>query len=195
MLRSFMSRPLFTGIRVDFFCRVLGFSRLLETASSSVATWLTVAAATLVAAVATLLLVALLIALWHVDIGQRLEVEGVQHVPGVLIDRDRRLRLESRDLGHVVVTAFAFFLLEFNRDATHGSRLNAFHQVSDETSDLIAQTLRRNDGDLLDHAFIRMKVQRELGVVFLDDLTRCLLYGFRTNTTHLVLRMLIEKSK
>ena len=71
-----------------------------------------------------------------------------------------------------------------------------FHQVSDETSDLISQTLRGDDGDLLDHAFIRVKVQRELGVVFLDDLTRRLLDGFRTNTTHVVvLRLLIEKSK
>lgn len=48
---------------------------------------------------------------------------------------------------------------------------------------LVAQWLRRNDGHLLDDAFVRVEVHGQPGVVLLDDDLRGLLDGFGTNAT------------
>jgi len=47
--------------------------------------------------------------------------------------------------------------------------LDAFHQVRGVPGDLVAKTLRRNDGNLIADSLVGLKVEREFGVVSLDD--------------------------
>ena len=50
---------------------------------------------------------------------------------------------------------------------------------------LVAQPLRRNDGDLIADALVGLKIERELWVVALDDDLGRLLDGLGANATHL----------
>ena len=59
------------------------------------------------------------------------------------------------------------FFLEFNGDTTNWSSSNTFHQVSDETGDLVSETLGWNNSDLLDDPLVSVEVQGQHHVVFL----------------------------
>ena len=59
------------------------------------------------------------------------------------------------------------FFLEFNGDTTNWSSSDTFHQVSDETGDLVPETLGRNNSDLLDDPLVSVEVQGQHHVVFL----------------------------
>jgi hypothetical protein len=48
-----------------------------------------------------------------------------------------------------VVLPLPLLLLELEGDTTDGSALNPLHQVGGEPSDLVAETLGRDDGDLI----------------------------------------------
>lgn len=56
-------------------------------------------------------------------------------------------------------------------------------QTNDPPSNLVAQFLARDDGDLVADALVRVEVQRQLGVVALDDDARRLLYRLCTHAT------------
>ena len=52
--------------------------------------------------------------------------------------------------------------LELERDAAHGSSaLDALHQVSDESGDLVAQTLGRDDGHLLSDLLVGIEIESQ----------------------------------
>ena len=54
--------------------------------------------------------------------------------------------VECRHLGDVVVLALALLLLELEGNTTDGATLDTLHQVGREASDLVAKTLRWDDG-------------------------------------------------
>ena len=61
---------------------------------------------------------------------------------GVLVDlQSAGASVESRDFGDIIVLALALFFLELEGDATHGSTLDAFHEVSSEPRDFVTETL------------------------------------------------------
>ena len=49
----------------------------------------------------------------------------------------------------VVVLALALLLLKLEGDTADGSLLDALHEVGGETSDLVAEALRGDDGNLI----------------------------------------------
>ncbi len=49
--------------------------------------------------------------------------------------------VKGRNLRDVVVLAFTLLLLKLERDAANGALLDTLHQVSGESSDLVAQPL------------------------------------------------------
>lgn len=53
--------------------------------------------------------------------------------------------VKSGNLGHVVVLALTLFFLKLEGDTTDRATLDTLHQVGREASDLVPQTLRRND--------------------------------------------------
>jgi hypothetical protein len=97
---------------------------------------------------------------WTLSAGASIEIfdsityaEGLEEVLGLLIDVEgTRLgvlgEVESGDLGDVLVLALTLLFLELEGDTADGTTLNALHQVGGVSSDLVAETLGGNDGDL-----------------------------------------------
>merc|ERR550514_2390817 len=56
-----------------------------------------------------------------------------------------------------VQTSLALFLLELQRDATHGSFLDALHQVRHEACNLVAHPLGWGFRDLIHHPFVGLE--------------------------------------
>ena len=55
--------------------------------------------------------------------------------------------------------------------------------MSYEPRDLVSHSLRRNHGDLIADLLVRLEVESEFTIVFLDDLSAVVFYGFRSNTS------------
>jgi len=102
------------------------------------------------------------------DTGQLLEVQGLEQVLGLGIDLNSR-GIESRELGDVVVLALALLLLKLEGDTTDGSALDTLHQMGGETSDLVAETLGGDDGNLGSNLLVGLEVQSQTRVVLLDE--------------------------
>ena len=75
----------------------------------------------------------------------------------------------SRELGDVVILALTLLLLKLEGDTTDGSALDTLHQVGGETSNLVAETLGGDDGDLGSNLLVGLEVQGKTGVVLLDE--------------------------
>merc|ERR1712050_374479 len=89
-----------------------------------------------------LLLVALaLVLLLHLG-DEVLDVEGLDHLleDWVLADLDL-LDLNLGAVGDEVHLTLSFLLLESERDASHGSLLDALHQMGGEAGDLVSKSL------------------------------------------------------
>ena len=113
-------------------------------------------------------------------------VHGDEHSLGVSVDLDLSLS-DLRLLGDVVVTSLALLLLELEGDAVDGTLLDTLHEVSGEASDLVAETLGGDGGDLLADSLVGVEIKSETGVVLLDDCARSSLDGLCANTAHLLL--------
>jgi len=121
--------------------------------------------------------------------GDGVEAEGLEEVLGLLVDiESTRLgvlgEVESGDLGDVLVLALTLLFLELERDAADGTTLDALHQVGGVTGDLVAKTLGGDDGDLIADPLVGLEVERELGVVTLNDDLGGLLDGLCADATH-----------
>lgn len=102
---------------------------------------------------------------------------------GVNLKRSNR-RVKSRHLWNVLVLALALFFLKLERDATNRATLDTPHQVRRETSDLVAQTLRRDNGHLINHLLVGVEVNGvQTGVVLLNENTRSALGGLSADAT------------
>ena len=93
-------------------------------------------------------------------------------------------KVESRDLGDILVLTLALLLLQLEGDTTNRTALNALHQMRCVAGNLVAKALRRNDGNLIADTLVGLKVQSQLGVVPLDDDLGGLLDGLGANATH-----------
>lgn len=118
--------------------------------------------------------------------GQAVETERAQHVLGVGVNLEAAgsRGVEGRDLGHVLVLALTLLLLQLERDAADGTTLDTLHEVGGETGNLVAQTLRGDDGDLIDDALVLVEVDvRKTRVVLLDEHARGTLGSLGANST------------
>lgn len=114
-----------------------------------------------------------------------LAVEYVlHHVLNDVIVNEDLLNLELRLLWNEVHTALSLGLLELEGDTSDGSLLNSLHQVSNETSDLVSESLGRNDGNLLGDLLVQLEVQSELLVVLLNDVSSRSLDSLSSNASH-----------
>jgi hypothetical protein len=134
--------------------------------------------------------------------------EALEEVLGLLVDvESTRLgvlgEVESGDLGDVLVLALTLLLLKLEGDTADGTTLNTLHQVSGVSGDLVPQTLGGDDGDLsgalvpivpctarrgvphlIANPLVGLEVERQLGVVTLDDDLGGLLDSLRADATH-----------
>ena len=94
--------------------------------------------------------------------------------------------IENGLVWDVVVALFTLFLLELKGNAVHGALLQTDHEASGVTNDLVPETLGGDLGDLSlrEDLFVVDKQSAELGIVRLDDLTRCALDRFVTDLGH-----------
>jgi hypothetical protein len=76
--------------------------------------------------------------------------------------------VKSRELGNKVVLALTLFLLKLEGDTTNGTARDTLHQVSGETSNLVAKTLGGNDGNLVADLLVGLEIESKTGVVLLD---------------------------
>lgn len=77
------------------------------------------------------------------------------NVNAVSIARTERNKSDIRD---VVVLALTLLLLELEGDTTDWSTLNALHQVSGESSDLVAKSLGGDDGNFIADLLVGVEV-------------------------------------
>jgi hypothetical protein len=110
------------------------------------------------------------------------ELKVLEQRIGVRIDLNAA-SINIRKLRNEVVLALALLLLELERNAAHGSLGDTAHQVCGETSNLVAQTLRRDNSDLLNGALVGLEIGGQTRVVLLDDDARSLLDSLGTNAT------------
>lgn len=82
-----------------------------------------------------------------------------------------------------VVLALALLLLKLEGDTANGSLLDTLHQVGGETSDLVAKTLRGDDGDLIADLLVGVEVESKTRVVLLDHNARSTLDGLGANAS------------
>lgn len=118
----------------------------------------------------------------HRDTWQVFKVEGLEHALGIWVDLNGA-GVKSGKLWDKVVLAFALLLLQLERDSWNRTLLNTLHQMSSESSDLVAQTLRGNDSHIVADALVSVEVESEEWVVLLNQATRGPLNSFGTNAT------------
>lgn len=109
--------------------------------------------------------------------------------------------VQSGDLRNELILALTLLLLKLEGDTTDRATLNSLHQVGGVTSNLVAETLGSDDGDLITDALVGLEVQGQSGVfklsvlvpaaikptaltVSLNDDLGGLLDGLGTNATH-----------
>merc|ERR1740130_2147925 len=117
------------------------------------------------------------------DVGQPVHVQLSQHVPSIWINLDE-LCVNLRALWDIFHAALTLFFLQLQRDASHWPTLDAFHQVSCESSNLVPQTLGWNGGNLLCNLLVDLEIKGQLRVVLLDNHPSGLLHSLCSNTTH-----------
>jgi hypothetical protein len=131
--------------------------------------------------------------------------QALEQVLGLLVDvegaRVAELgEVEGRDLGDVLVLALTLLFLKLEGDAADGTTLDALHQVRCVSGNLVPEALRRDDGNLetvnagpvalllrahlIANPLVGLEVERQLGVVPLNDDLGGLLDGLSSNATH-----------
>jgi len=121
--------------------------------------------------------------------GDAVETHALEQVLGLLVDVERaRLavlgEVESGDLGDVLVLSLTLLFLKLERDTTNGTTLDTLHQMSGVSGNLVPEPLGGNDGDLITDPLVGLEVQRQLGVVTLNDDLGGLLDGLSSDATH-----------
>jgi len=139
---------------------------------------------------------------------------GSQKVLGLLVDIEHAglavLReVEGGHLWHVLVLALTLLFLKLEGDTADWATLDTLHQVGGVAGNLfrihqqlsvallfllesvscgfthlVAQSLGRNDGDLIADTLVGLEVESQLWVVTLNDDLGGLLDGLGTNATH-----------
>jgi len=89
-----------------------------------------------------------------------------------------------RHLGNVVITTLTLLLLKLEGNATDRALLDTLHEMGNETSDLVAHGLGRNECNLSADTLVGVEIESKTRIVLLDDGTCSLLDGLYTNTTH-----------
>lgn len=104
----------------------------------------------------------------HLYAGQAGHVDGAKHVVRVFVDFDE-IDVDGGFVGHVIHPSFSFFFLQFQADSTHGSALDAFHQVRCESCDFVPHPFGGDDGHFVGDPFVDVEVEGEFGVVLFHD--------------------------
>merc|ERR1712079_379358 len=89
-------------------------------------------------------------------------------------------------LGDEIHLSLALFLLETKRDTSDGSLLDSLHQVSGETSNLVAESLCLDLADIIDDSLVDMEVVGQLAIVLFDECPGGSLDGLGSNSSHLL---------
>lgn len=85
-------------------------------------------------------------------------------------------------LRHEVHTPLPLLLLQLQRNPSHRTPLDSFHQVGHKAGNLVTHTLGWDNGHLVTHTLIGVEVHRETRIVLLDDGSRRFLHRLRANT-------------
>lgn len=120
------------------------------------------------------------------DIKGELEAEGLEEVSSVLVNIKSVVsvgKVQSGNLGNVLVTSLSLLLLELEGNTTDGALLNALHQVCGVASNLVAKTLGWDVGNLVGKTLVGLKVEGKLGVVTLNHLLSSTLDSLSSNAT------------
>ena len=121
--------------------------------------------------------------------GNRLKAKVLEEILGLGVDVELAAlgvlgEVQSGDLRNELILALTLLLLKLEGDTTDRATLNSLHQVGGVTSNLVAETLGSDDGDLITDALVGLEVQGQSGVVSLNDDLGGLLDGLGTNATH-----------
>jgi hypothetical protein len=145
----------------------------------------------------------------HAD-GRETYAEALEEVLGLLVDvESARLavlgEVEGGDLGDVLILALTLLFLELEGDTADGTTLDTLHQMCCVSGDLVPETLGGDDGNLVPvvsklfiplpqlpyvqphliaNPLVGLEVERQLGVVPLNDDLGGLLDGLCSNATH-----------
>ena len=105
------------------------------------------------------------------------------------------LWIDSRDFRCILILPFTFLFLQFEWNASDWAFLDSFHQVSGETSNLVAETFWWDDSYFITDFLVGVEVESETGIelelenawerigYLFDHDSRGLLDGTCTNAT------------
>lgn len=109
---------------------------------------------------------------------RKLPEEGV----GLGVDLGLFLDVDGGALGDEVESSFSFLLLDLQRDSLDGTSLDALHQVSRITGDLVPQSLCGHFGVVGQDLLVNVEVEGQLQVVSLHELSGGSLHGLGSDS-------------
>jgi len=92
--------------------------------------------------------------------------------------------VERGNLWDVLILAFAFFLLQLERDTADRSALDTLHQMRRESRNLVPQSFRGYYSNLIADTLVGLEVEGELRVVTFNDDLGGLLDGLGADAAH-----------
>ncbi len=107
----------------------------------------------------------------------------LHHILSSRVDDDL-LNFKLGLLRNILHSSLALGFLELERDSANRTLLNSLHKVSDETSDLVAESLRGNNGNLFRYLLVKLEVHGQLGVVLLNDVSGRSLDSLSADSSH-----------
>jgi len=109
----------------------------------------------------------------------------LHHILGGGVDGDL-LNIDLGLLRNILHASLALSLLKLQRDTTNGSLLDSLHEMSDETGDLVSESLGGDDGNLLRDLLVQLEVHSQLRVVLLDNVSSGSLDSLGSDSSHLI---------
>jgi len=91
----------------------------------------------------------------NLKFGDVAQFQHFQHVLGLNINFNS-VDIQDGGLWDVVVSSLTLFLLQFDGNTSYSLVLKTFHQMGDETSDLVSEGFAGDDGNFLADTFVDM---------------------------------------
>jgi hypothetical protein len=105
------------------------------------------------------------------------KIHALQQGQSVLVNADL-VNVQGTLLRHIIITSLTLLLLQPERDAAHRPSLNASHKTGGVAGNLVAETLGRDLGKVVEDALVGLEVEGQLGVVLFDENAGSALDGF-----------------
>merc|ERR1719187_1296401 len=120
----------------------------------------------------------------HLKTGDVGHIQHLQHLLGIWINLDQILLVNVGHLWYIIVSALTLLFLKFDRNATHWCMFDTFHQMGNESSNLVTQPLAWDYRNFFADTLVRMKIHSKTHMILFNDHARRLFDRLGPDTTH-----------